>query len=117
MDMNGQQSDKFPFDIGSELKKALQYHQSGQLQKAEEIYKKIVEINPNHSDSLHLLGVIAHQFGKNDIAENLGCITFGSFNHRAKITPGLVRLWSKLLNTLPNAQIILKSKPLSDIGT
>ena len=50
-------------------------------------------------------------------AQDSGCITFGSFNHCAKINPGMVRLWSKILNTLPNAQIILKSKPLSDIAT
>ena len=60
-----------PFDILAELKKALQYHQSGQLHKAQEIYKTILDINPNHSDSLHLLGVIAHQAGKSDIAVNL----------------------------------------------
>ena len=41
-----------------EFKKALQYHQSGQLQKAQEIYRKILEINPDHCDSLHLLGVM-----------------------------------------------------------
>lgn len=62
---------KLPFAIGSEITKALRYHQSGQLQKAEEIYKKILHINPNHPDSLHLLGVIASQVGKIDIAVNL----------------------------------------------
>ena len=62
---------KFPFDINNELKKALQYHQSGQLQKAEEIYKRILAINPNHSDSLHFTGVIAHQRGKTDIGIKL----------------------------------------------
>jgi len=62
---------KFPFDIGGELNKAVQHHQSGQLQKAEEIYERILSINPNHSDSLHFLGVIAHQAGKSDIAVNL----------------------------------------------
>jgi len=41
-----------------EFKKALQYHQSGQLKKAQEIYERILEINPDHSDSLHLLGVM-----------------------------------------------------------
>jgi len=50
-----------------EFKKALQYHQSGQLQKAQEIYRKILEINPDHCDSLHLLGVIANQAGNNDM--------------------------------------------------
>jgi len=55
----------------SEVAKAIQYHQSGQLQKAEEIYKKILRINPNHPDSLHLLGVLAYQVGKIDIAVTL----------------------------------------------
>jgi len=59
------------FRIDSELKKALQYHQSGQLHKAEEVYKRILNINPNHSDSLHLLGIIVHQTGKSDTAVNL----------------------------------------------
>jgi len=62
---------KISFDIGSELQKAIRYHQSGKLQKAEGIYKKIIEIDPFHSDSLHLLGVIAHQIGKNDVASTL----------------------------------------------
>ncbi len=63
--------DKFPFDIDTELRKAVHYHQSGQLEKAGKIYKKILEINPNHSRSLYLLGVIAHQIGKADMAVNL----------------------------------------------
>ena len=59
------------FDIDSKLTKAVQYHQSGQFQQAEKIYKKILDINPKHSDSLHLLGLIAHQGGNNDVAINL----------------------------------------------
>jgi len=54
-----------------EFKKALQYHQSGQLQKAQEIYRKILEVNPDHCDSLHLLGVIANQVGNNGMAVKL----------------------------------------------
>ncbi|MHC4558798.1 MAG: tetratricopeptide repeat protein [Planctomycetota bacterium] len=63
--------DKVSIDINNEFRAAIQYHQSGQLQKAEDLYTKILEINPYHSDSLHFLGVIAHQVGKNDIAVNL----------------------------------------------
>jgi len=54
-----------------ELKKALHYHQSGQLQKAQEIYRKILEIDPDHCEALHLLGVIANQAGDNDMAVRL----------------------------------------------
>ena len=60
-----------PFDIGNELKKAVQYHQAGKLPEAEKIYRKILTVDPNHSDSLHLLGLIAHQAGKSRIAVEL----------------------------------------------
>ena len=44
-------------------------------------------------------------------------ITFASFNNRPKITPEVVRLWSKILTLVPNAGLVLKSKPLSDPRT
>jgi protein O-GlcNAc transferase len=44
-------------------------------------------------------------------------ITFGSFNHRAKITPIVVKLWSEILTSLPNVKLVLKSRSLSDNGT
>ena len=50
-------------------------------------------------------------------AETSNVITFGSFNNRAKITPEVVKVWSRLLSTVPNARLLLKSKSLSDIET
>ena len=47
---------------------AVQHHQSGKLQQAEAIYRKILQADPNHADALHLLGVIAGQAGKRDQA-------------------------------------------------
>jgi len=44
-------------------------------------------------------------------------ITFGSFNHRAKITPIVVKLWSEILTSLPNTKLVLKYRSLSDNGT
>jgi protein O-GlcNAc transferase len=64
-------SNEFLFDVDSELKKAVQYHRSGQLQEAENIYKEILKINPNHPDCLYLLGLMAHQTGENDKAVDL----------------------------------------------
>jgi len=58
-------------DIEAELKQAIQFHQSGQLDKAQKIYEQIIEIDPAHSDALHLLGFIAHQMGRNNQAEDL----------------------------------------------
>jgi len=58
-------------NIGNELRRAFQYYQSGQLQKAEGICKRILEIDPGHSDCLHLLGVIVNHVGKRNVAANL----------------------------------------------
>ena len=50
---------------------ALQHHGAGDLPKAEVIYQQILQADPNQPVALHLLGVIAHQVGKNDIAVDL----------------------------------------------
>ena len=47
---------------------ALDYHQAGRLPDAEAIYRKILELEPNHPDACHLLGVVAHQAGHHDVA-------------------------------------------------
>ncbi len=53
------------------LKTALEHHQSGRLLQAEAIYQQILRLEPNHSDALHFLGVIAHQTGRSGIAVEL----------------------------------------------
>ncbi|BCS55990.1 glycosyltransferase family 41 protein [Geobacter sp. SVR] len=50
---------------------AIKHHQSGQLQEAEAIYRRILDIDPENFDALHLLGVLAHQVGKHDVAVEL----------------------------------------------
>jgi protein O-GlcNAc transferase len=50
---------------------ALQHHTAGDLPKAEGIYQQILQVDPNQPFALHLLGVITHQVGKNDIAVDL----------------------------------------------
>src|ERR1700730_11322859 len=47
---------------------ALEHHQRGQLQAAEQIYRQILQVEPNHHDAIHLLGVIAYQVGRHEIA-------------------------------------------------
>lgn len=39
---------------------ALQHHESGQLAQAEQIYRQILSVQPDHAEALHLLGVVAH---------------------------------------------------------
>ena len=57
-----------PLDTDEALKTAIRYHQSGNLQQAEYVYKSILEAAPDHAEANHLLGVLAYQAGKYDIA-------------------------------------------------
>ncbi len=54
--------------ISEALAIAIQHHQSGRLEPAEQIYRQILQAEPNHADAIHLLGVIASQMGKYEIA-------------------------------------------------
>ena len=51
--------------VAQTLQAALKHHQSGELDRAESLYRTIVRIDPKHADALHLLGVAAHQRGEN----------------------------------------------------
>ncbi len=46
-----------------------------------------------------------------------GYVTFGSFNKLAKIGDHTVRLWAGILNAVPGARLVLKSKPLVEGDT
>jgi tetratricopeptide (TPR) repeat protein len=50
--------------IPEALALALRHHQAGQLQAAEQIYRQILNIDPNHVDAWHLLGVVNAQLGR-----------------------------------------------------
>jgi protein O-GlcNAc transferase len=50
---------------------AIKNHQAGNLPKAESIYQQILKVDPNQTDALHYLGLIAHQVGENDRAVKL----------------------------------------------
>jgi tetratricopeptide (TPR) repeat protein len=47
---------------------AIQHHRAGRLQAAEQIYRQILSVEPNHADAIHRLGVIAHQVGEHGVA-------------------------------------------------
>ena len=50
------------------LQKGLALHNSGDLQQAEQEYRKILRIDPRHADALHLLGVLGQQRGEPALA-------------------------------------------------
>jgi tetratricopeptide (TPR) repeat protein len=50
---------------------ALQHHQAGRLKEAEDRYRQVLVVDPDHADALHLLGVATHQIGRHDDAVSL----------------------------------------------
>ena len=58
-------------DVQQLVAAALQHHQAGRLPEAEQLYRRILQIEPRHAEALHLLGIVAHQIGRNDIAVEL----------------------------------------------
>lgn len=57
--------------IAEAIARGLSHHQSGNLAEAEECYRRVLESQPDHPDSLHLLGVVAQQNGDHVQAERL----------------------------------------------
>lgn len=49
--------------------------------------------------------------------EQNNVITFGSFNHLAKMSDSSVRLWSDVLKAVPESRLLLKALPLADAET
>jgi predicted O-linked N-acetylglucosamine transferase (SPINDLY family) len=47
---------------------AVAHHSAGRLELAEEIYRRILTVEPNHPGALQLTGVIAHQVGRHAVA-------------------------------------------------
>jgi predicted O-linked N-acetylglucosamine transferase (SPINDLY family) len=60
---------KLSLQQASEL--ALRHHRSGQLAQAERLYRQILAVEPNHPQTLHWFGFLAHQMGRHDIAIGL----------------------------------------------
>lgn len=54
--------------ISEKLAVAIAHHHAGRLHEAEELYREILELHPDHSDALHLWGLVAYQAGNNESA-------------------------------------------------
>jgi predicted O-linked N-acetylglucosamine transferase (SPINDLY family) len=57
--------------ISEAIQLGIQYHETGNLSQAESIYRQVLQVNPEHSGALHLLGVIAAQSNHFDKAIEL----------------------------------------------
>ncbi|NJL58351.1 MAG: tetratricopeptide repeat protein [Desulfobacteraceae bacterium] len=48
-------------DLTQALTEACAHHQAGRLSQAKAIYERVLQEYPNHADTLHLYGLLAHQ--------------------------------------------------------
>ena len=57
-----------PTELGLDdaLQMAVGMHQNRQLEGAEQLYRRILSVAPDHPDALHLLGMALHQTGRSD---------------------------------------------------
>lgn len=53
------------------FQQALTLHRANRLNEASALYQRVLALSPQHPRSLHLLGTIAYQLGRADIAVNL----------------------------------------------
>jgi Flp pilus assembly protein TadD len=58
-------TDEMSFDA------AIRLHQHGRLDDAERVYRQMLDSDPCHAGSLHLLGVIRYQKGDHEAAMEL----------------------------------------------
>ena len=57
--------------ISGVMARAIQLHQAGNLREAEGLYREVLSRQPDNSDALHYLGVLAGQAGRHDVAIDL----------------------------------------------
>ncbi len=62
---------KVPTRIAERCAEAVRHHRAGRCEEAERIYREILSVDPDHADSLHLLGVLASDAAKYDEAVEL----------------------------------------------
>jgi tetratricopeptide (TPR) repeat protein len=60
-----------PATVGQMFDAAMQDHQQGRMAEAENLYRQILAVDPNHIDSLHMLGVLAYQAARPEAAIDL----------------------------------------------
>ena len=67
----GQPASSGPSSVDLLLQKGLARHEAGQLPQAETLYRQALQLAPGHSGALHLLGIVATQLGKCELAIDL----------------------------------------------
>lgn len=81
--------------IQQTFERALQHHVAGRLREAERLYLQVLATQPDHADTLHGLGMIAHKIGRNDIATEL-------IRRSITLNPSAAYFYNDLGNVLKN---------------
>ncbi|MBF0588424.1 MAG: tetratricopeptide repeat protein [Magnetococcales bacterium] len=95
---------------------AREHHAAGQLPDAERIYLRILQVDPQQAEALHLLGVIAHQLGGDDQAVALISQAVALRPNFPEARVNLANaLWklSRLPEALEQAKVAAKGMPKS----
>jgi predicted O-linked N-acetylglucosamine transferase (SPINDLY family) len=75
------------------LQQAIQHHRAGELSQAKQLYRVILQRQPNHPDANHNLGVIAVAVNKTDLA-----LPF--FKLALETNPNQIQFWLSYINAL-----------------
>ncbi|MCK5366290.1 MAG: tetratricopeptide repeat protein, partial [Gammaproteobacteria bacterium] len=57
--------------VQERFRDAMARHQGGELDQAQGLYESILRDQPDHADAAHMLGLVAHQQGRNEDAKRL----------------------------------------------
>jgi tetratricopeptide (TPR) repeat protein len=93
--------------IDQALQKAVEAHKAGKLQDAENLYRAILQAQPNHPDANHNLGVLAVSVNKSEAALQL-------FKTSLEANPNQGQFWLSYIDALikekqfDNARSVLK---------
>jgi predicted O-linked N-acetylglucosamine transferase (SPINDLY family) len=55
-------------EIRESFQAGVDHHRAGRFLEAEKLYRRVLELYPRHSGAMHLLGLIAFQVGKTELA-------------------------------------------------
>jgi len=94
-----------PPEVAATFSQALALHRAGLLSEAEQLYQQILRLQPTHFDSLHMLGLIAHQRGDHlaalrsiDHALTIEPRSASAYNNRGVVLGELKRLSEAILS-------------------
>jgi tetratricopeptide (TPR) repeat protein len=74
---------------------AIRHHQTGNFQQEEELYRHVLQVDSQHIDAWHLLGLIADHFGRHDLACDY-------INQALRLQPKFAVAYNSLGNVLRN---------------